>query len=119
MLPTCIQLASRIIAAGENVVANNARCTDLVQHVAFIERLLHRLQSALARCGFAGRCTCGYSHAGLPYRMLATGRQDDNPTLAANGLPCRKRFSTQHKQCTSLRCAPIYPHHGAASNLSQ
>jgi hypothetical protein len=57
MLPSCIQLASRIIDAGENVVANNARCTDLVQHVSFIDRLLHRLQSAMARCGVAGRCT--------------------------------------------------------------
>jgi hypothetical protein len=57
MLPTCIQLASRIIAAGESVVANNARCTDLVQHVSFIERLLHRLQSAMARCGTAAWST--------------------------------------------------------------
>jgi hypothetical protein len=57
MLPTCIQLATRIIAAGESVVANNARCTDLVQHVSFIDCLLHRLQSAMARCGTAADVT--------------------------------------------------------------
>ena len=50
-LPSCIQLASSIVASGEYVVANNARCTDLVQHVAFIERLLHQLQIFMARCG--------------------------------------------------------------------
>jgi hypothetical protein len=49
MLPSCMQLASRIMDAGESVVANNARCTDLVQHVSFIDSLLHRLQSAMAR----------------------------------------------------------------------
>jgi hypothetical protein len=58
MLPTCIQLASRIVSAGESVVANNARCTDLVQHVAFIEQLLHRLQAAMARCGVTPQDTC-------------------------------------------------------------
>jgi hypothetical protein len=49
MLPSCIQVASHIVASGESVVANNARCTDLVKHVAYIERLLHQLQSAMAR----------------------------------------------------------------------
>jgi hypothetical protein len=49
VLPSCMQLASRIMDAGESVVANNARCTDLVQHVSFIDSLLHRLQSAMAR----------------------------------------------------------------------
>jgi hypothetical protein len=50
VLPSCMKLASRIVAAGENVVANNARCTDLVQQVAFIERLLQQLQVSMARC---------------------------------------------------------------------
>jgi hypothetical protein len=56
VLPSCIQLAANIVESAEHVVANNARCTDLAEHVAMIRRQLDQLQVAMAR--YIPRAVC-------------------------------------------------------------
>jgi hypothetical protein len=48
MLPQCIELASSIIAAGERVVANNARCSYLVARITAMQPLLLKMQAGQA-----------------------------------------------------------------------
>jgi hypothetical protein len=55
VLPQCIHLAQTIIASGERVVANHARCSAIIARITALLPLLHSLPKRLQpRCNLRG-----------------------------------------------------------------
>jgi hypothetical protein len=113
-LPKCIDLAAAIVAAGERVVANNARCSQLVSRITAMQPLLVKLQAG-------GGPRCAGSLPAMEVCCVTTHKRSSH-NKQLTGTPHKHRpTSTAHNaQLTSARSVLLAPgeDHAAAMPLS-